>query len=70
MKNPLIKIIKRTDGEAKTHSPAKKPGKKRSIEGTIQNWITECRENVDTENRTLNSKFATINSDSVPAEAI
>ena len=70
MKKQLIKIIKRTDGEARTQLPTKKPGKKRSIEGTIQNWITECRENLDTENRTRNLKFATLNSDPVPAKAV
>ena len=66
-----VKIIKRGDGKPKTASPVKqKPKKKRSIEGTIQDWVNERRENIDTENRTRNSKFAAWNADAVQAESI
>ena len=65
-----VKIIKRDDGKPKTPPPVKeKPGKKRSIEGTIQDWVTERRENADTEDRSRNSQFNAWN-DTFPAEAI
>ncbi|HEX6123994.1 MAG TPA: hypothetical protein VFZ23_01350 [Pyrinomonadaceae bacterium] len=65
-----IKIIKRPDGKAKSSPPAKAvpKKKKRSLESTIQNWITERRENEDTENRTRNSEFQSWNTE--PAEAV
>ena len=66
-----VKIIKREDGKPKTPSPAKeKPEKKRSIEGTIQDWVTERRENADTEDRSRNSEFAAWTNDTIPAEAV
>ena len=71
MKKQLVKVIKRTDGESKPLPPAKvKPKKKRSLESTVQDWITERRENEDTEDRSRNSQFDAWNSDSRPAEAI
>lgn len=66
-----VKIIKRDDGKPKTPSPVKeKPEKKRSIEGTIQDWVTERREKVDTEDRSRNSNFAAWNTDTIPSEAV
>ena len=66
-----VKIIKRDDGKPKAPSPVKeKPEKTRSIEGTIKDWVTERRQNIDTENRTRNSQFAAWNSDAIPAKAI
>ena len=65
MNKQLIKIIKRTDSEAKAPSPVKKPKKKRSIEGPIQTWITDRRETFDTEDRTLSSQFAVLSADPV-----
>ena len=65
-----IKIIKRTDGESKPPAPKKeKTKKKRSLESTIQGWVTERRENEETEDRSRNSQFAEWETDSMPAEA-
>ena len=69
MNKQVVKIIKRADGESKTPSRKKqKPKKKRSIESTIQDWITESRENTDVGNRTRSSEFAAWNTEAVPAE--
>ena len=72
MKKQLVKIIKRTDGESKPPSPPKKKAKKkRSVESTIQGWITERRENETTEIRSDNSQLASWCDDtSAPADAI
>ena len=66
-----VKIIKRDDDKPKTPSPVKeKSERKRSIEGTIQDWVTERREKADTEIRSRNSKFDSWTNDAIPAEAV
>jgi hypothetical protein len=72
MNKPMIKIIKRTEGDAKTPPPRKKrakdlPKKERSVAATIQSWITERRENDDAERR---SRVDSWNTDSTPVEAV
>ena len=63
-----VKIIKRDDTKSKTPAPVNdKPKKTRSIEGTIKDWVTERRENIDTETRIRNSKFAAWDTDAIPA---
>lgn len=63
-----VKIIKRDDSKPKTPPPVKdKPRKTRSIEGTIKDWVNERRENIDTETRMRNSKFAAWDTSTIPA---
>lgn len=59
MSKQSIKVIKRPDAGTKKPAAAKKvpEKKKRSVESTIQNWITERRENEATEDATRNSDF-------------
>ncbi len=73
MKKPSIKIIKREEGEPKSPADAVKTKKanrkkERSVENTIQGWITERRENDDAENRTRNSEFDAWESETHPTE--
>ena len=67
MKKP-IKVIKQTDGEPIPSPKKEKPKRKRSIESTIQDWITERRDNEETEDRSRNSDFNAWNDDSTPAQ--
>ena len=72
MKKQAIKIIKRTEGGAKTPPAARKAvkkvrGKEQSVADTIQTWITERRENNDAEHR---SSIAAWDTDITPAEAV
>lgn len=70
MKKKPIKVIKREDGKTKPPPTNKvKPKKKRSIESTVQDWITERRDNEQTEDRSRNSEFNSWNADTTPAEA-
>ena len=63
-----VKIIKRSDGKSNEPPPErKKAKKKRSIESTVESWISERRENVDTEDRSRNSKLAAWTADAIPA---
>jgi SET domain-containing protein len=66
-----IKVIKRNeDGTPLPPTNRKanpRPKKKRSVESTIQDWITERRENNDAEHRSRNSQLATWTD--TPAEA-
>ena len=68
-----IKIIKRTEGGARIPPAAGKAAKKarrkkeQNVADTIQNWITERRENNDAEQR---SSIAAWNTDINPAEAV
>ncbi len=76
MKKPLIKVIKREESETKSPMPdaveEKKANRKkeRSVESTIQGWITERRENDDAESRTRNTEFDAWDTDSLPAETV
>ena len=58
-----IKVIKRNlDGTKPPPTNRKanpRPKKPRSMESTIQDWITERRENDDAEHRSRNSQLAT-----------
>jgi hypothetical protein len=73
MNKQEIKVIKRTEGGAKTPPVAKKAAKKvrrkkeQSVADTIQSWITERRENNDAEHR---SSIAAWNTDIIPAKAV
>jgi hypothetical protein len=69
MKKQSVKIIKRDDEVSKAPQTRKeKPKKKRSIESTIQDWITERREDTDSRNRSLKTQFAAWNTKAAPAE--
>lgn len=71
MNKQSVKVIKRNDGPAKAPvTVKKKPVKQRSIENTIENWISERRENVDIENRSSRSQLAFWNSDALLAETV
>jgi len=69
-----IKVIKRNEVEVKLPPTNRKatarPKKPRSVESTIQDWISERRENNDAEHRSRNSQFAAWTTDSIPAEAV
>jgi hypothetical protein len=55
-----IKVIKRNEGGEKSPPPAAKtakPKKKRSMESTVKDWITERRENDADETRDRNSQL-------------
>lgn len=73
MSKQEIRIIKRTEGRAKTPPAAGKAAKKKArrkeqtVADTIQTWITERRENNDAEHR---SSIAAWNTDIIPAEAV
>jgi len=58
-----IKVIKRNDDGTKPAPTNRKanprPKKQRSMESTVQDWITERRENDDAEHRSRNSQLAT-----------
>jgi hypothetical protein len=72
MSKPPIKIIKRDD-EAKKAPVAKrpaKPKKPRSVENTIQGWISERRENNDAEDRSRKVEWASWNTDLAPADTV
>ena len=63
MNKQLVKIIKRNEVVPKptpTNRKAKnkRPAKPRTVESTIKDWITERRENVDTENRSFGLQLA------------
>lgn len=65
-----VKIIKRSEGDTRSPKIKKeKPKRKRSIESTIQDWITERRETTDIENETRSSQFNTSNPDAIPSKA-
>src|SRR5215207_1934184 len=67
MKKQTVKVIKREDGEKKLPSVKKeKPKRKRSMESTVQDWITERRENEDTQDRTRSSQLASWTDDTPP----
>lgn len=71
MSNKIVKIVKRTEVKSVAQSSKKKKAKKkRSIESTIQDWITERRENEDSGNRTLNDQLANWNAEAAPTEAV
>ena len=60
-----IKIIKKEDGE-NSQKPANKKAdprakKPRSLESTVQNWITERREKDEAEDQSRRSKIASWN---------
>ena len=69
-----IKIIKRDDVGVKAAPTNKKanlrPKKKRSMESTVKDWITERRENDDAEHRSRSSQLASWNTDLTPTEAV
>ena len=66
MKKPPIKIIKRGEGESTKPAPKKeKPRKKRSMESTVQDWITERRDNEETADRSRNSEFQAWNDEAI-----
>jgi hypothetical protein len=66
----MVKVIKRTDGKTVAPSSKKKKAKKkRSIESTIQDWITERRENEDSGNRTRSAQLADWNAEAAPTKA-
>jgi hypothetical protein len=70
MSKQPVKIIKRNEGESKPPTKKKeKPKKKRSIESTIKDWITERRETTDIGIQTRSSQFNAWNPDSIPAKA-
>ena len=66
-----IKVIKRNDDGTKPPPTNRKansrPKKPRSMESTVQDWITERRENDDAEHRSRNSQLA--NWTDTPTEA-
>ena len=68
-----IKIIKRVDGGEKLPPSLKKsnerPRKKRSMEGTVKDWITERRENDDAEDLARRSELDAWNPDLTPNES-
>jgi hypothetical protein len=68
-KQQAIKIVKKKDSKP----PSRKkeaPKRKRSIESTVQSWITERRDNEETEDRSRNSQFKSWSkNDTIPAEA-
>jgi len=75
MRKPLIKVIKREEGETKSPPDAiktkkAKRKKERSVESTIQGWIAERRENDDAESRTRNTEFDAWDTDDLPAETV
>jgi hypothetical protein len=67
-----IKVIKRNADGTKPPPTNRKanprPKKPRSMESTVQDWITERRENDDAEHRSRNSQLANW-TDTPPAEA-
>ena len=67
-----IKIIKRIDGNKPAAAEKKKEDKKKkpSVESTVQTWITERRENVETEDRSRNANFARWSTDVVSVEPV
>jgi hypothetical protein len=73
MKKQLIKVIKRKDREAEVQPVAKPATKKpaeinRGVATTIENWISQRRENTTAEDRSRQLKFANWNTDSlIPA---
>ena len=73
MKKQLIKVIKRKDREAEGQPVAKPATKKpaeinRGVATTIEDWISERRENNTAENRTRQLQFSNWNTDSlIPA---
>jgi hypothetical protein len=73
MSKPLIKIIKRDDNKAKKAPVSKrpaKPKKQRTVENTVQGWISERRENDDAENRSRKVEWASWKADLVPAKTV
>jgi hypothetical protein len=68
-KKQQVRIIKQTRGESEP-PPAKKqsPRKKRSLESTVQGWITERRDNQETADRSRNSEFEDWNADTATTE--
>ena len=59
-----IKIIKKEDGENSPPTNKKanpRPKKPRSVESTIQNWITERREKDEADNKSRRSTIASWN---------
>ncbi len=73
MSKPLIKIIKRDDNQAKKPPASKRPAKRkkqRTVENTIQGWISERRENDDAENRSREVEWDSWNTELVPSKTV